>query len=312
MKSCKEKKPKLNEGCLKIFAFIKLLYEDKAYYNDVIEIFKDEINEQSANNIQVNINKYINTLKIFGMKIKKVKNKYKLLSSLYSMPFTLDDIKSISILANSINEFPDKDITDEVESFLNELKMRMDNEDQNTLNALNQTIDYDFSFYYSDMREQIEQCEKICKENYTITVIYKKDNEEIKCKCKPKEVIYDSKNVYLKVYDASARQNYEIPITSILSITRLPQKANPMETSTTVVFIVKNRLAKTYKLKEGERSKGFDEFGHQIIVNNGESFDKLINRLMRYTNSCEIISPKPLREQMIKTINDTISQYEEE
>lgn len=313
MKNCKEKKPKkLNEGCLKIFNFIKLIYEDKAYYNDVIEIFKDEINEQSANNIQVNINKYINTLKIFGIKIKKIKNKYKLLSSLYSMPFTLEDIKSISILANSIDEFPDKDITDEVESFLNEIKMRMDNEDQNTLNALSQTIDYDFSFYYSDMREQIEQCELICKENHIITIIYKKDNEEIKCKCAPKEVIYDSKNVYLKVYDSSVWQNYEIPITSILSITRLPQKANPMETSTTVVFKVKNRLAKTYKLKEGERSKGFDEFGHQIIVNNGESFDKLINRLMRYTNSCEVISPKPLREQMIKTINDTINQYEEE
>lgn len=306
-----KKKPKLNEGCIKIFNFIKLLYEDKAYYNSVIEIFKDEINEQSTNNIQVNLNKYINTLKIFGIKLKKEKNKFKLLSSLYSMEFTLDDIKSISILINSMNNFPNKNLTQEVESFLNEIKMRMDNDAQNTLNALSQTIEYDFSFFYSDIREQIEQCELICKENFIITIIYKKDNEEIKCKCTPKEVIYDSKNVYLKVYDASVRQNYEIPITSILSITRLPLVANPTETSTTVVFKVKNRLAKTYKIKETEKSGGFDEFGNQIIINNGESFDKLIKRLMRYSTNCEICSPKPLREQMIKTINDTISQYDE-
>lgn len=312
MKNNKEKKPKLNEGCIKIFQFIKLLYEDKADYNSVLEIFKDEINEQSTNNIQVNLNKYINTLKIFGIKIKKENNKFKLLSSLYSMPFTLDDIKSINILINSLENFPDKDIIEEVESFLDVIKFRMDSEDQNTLLAINQTEGYDFSFYYANLRDQIEQCEQICKENYIINLIYTKDNEEIKCKCTPKEVIYDSKTVYLKVHDASKRQNYEIPISNILSITRLPQIANQMEMNTTVVFKVKNRLAKTYKLKEEESSDGFDEFGDQIIINKAGNFENLINRLMRYGENCEICSPKYLREQMIQTINDTISQYETE
>lgn len=48
---------KLNRGCLKIFQLLKLLYEDNADYDSVVKIFKDETEGQSANTIQVNLNK---------------------------------------------------------------------------------------------------------------------------------------------------------------------------------------------------------------------------------------------------------------
>ena len=227
------------------------------------------------------------------------------------MPYTLDDIKSINILINSMKNFPDKEITDEVEKFLDVITFRMDSEAQNTLQVLNQTNGYDFSFYYANMREQIEKCEEICKEKYIFNIIYTKNNKEIKCKCTPKEVIYDSKTVYLRIHDPSKRQNYEISLSNILSISRLPQVAKETELNTTAVFKVKNRLAKTYQLKDNEASDGFDEFGNHIIVNRTGNFDSLINRLMRYGENCEVCTPKYLREQMIQTINDTLKQYEE-
>ena len=67
----KKDNPKLNDGCLKIFKLINLLYEDDAEYNKVVDIFKDDVNEQSTNNIQVVLNKYINTLRVFGINIEK-------------------------------------------------------------------------------------------------------------------------------------------------------------------------------------------------------------------------------------------------
>ena len=124
---------KLNEGCLKIFQLLKLLYEDKADYDNVVEIFKDEIEEQTTNNIQVNLNKYINTLKISGIKIKKEKHKYKLLSSLYSMKFSIEDLKSISILVSSLQKFPEVELTEDIKEFVSSLELRMDNEDKNIL-----------------------------------------------------------------------------------------------------------------------------------------------------------------------------------
>ena len=66
---------KLNDGCLKIFEFLKLLYNDEAEYSKVLEIFQDEIKETTTNNIQVTLNKYINTLRVFGLKIKKENGK---------------------------------------------------------------------------------------------------------------------------------------------------------------------------------------------------------------------------------------------
>lgn len=304
----KNDKKKLNDGCLKIFRLLLLLYEDKADYESVIEIFKDDLNEeQSINNIQVVLNKYINALKVFGVKIRKVKNKFKLESSLYSIKFSEDDIKSIVILQNSVENFPDKNISQDIKDFIRILMFRMDNESKNKLNNINNL--YDFSFYYSNLRAQIEQCEQLCKEKFLTTIIYLKNNKEIKCKCTPKEVLYDSKNVYLRVYDMAKRENIDISISNILSVVKLPQIANSTELTTTVVYKLKNRLARTYKVKENEYSDGYDEDGNLTIINKNEPFDKLLKRLMRYTYNCEIISPKTLRNEMIQLINDTLDNY---
>ena len=302
---------KLNEGCLKIFHLLELLYNDKADYDSVVSIFKDEIDETSVNTIQVNLNKYFNTLKIFGIKIKKENNKFKLLSSLYSMNFTIEDLKAISLLTTSVNSFPDIDLTQDVNEFLQSLEARMNNEDKNKLNELKQNTPTDNSFYYTDLREQIKECEQVCKENCKITVIYKKRKKEIHCKCTPKDVVYDSKNAYLKVHDYIKHNLIEIPINSILTIIKSPSVASTIEMNTTVIYKLKNRLAKTYKLKEDETSEGFDEDGNQTIINKSGNIDNLIPRLLRYSYDCEIISPKHLREEMKRIINETISLYEE-
>lgn len=293
---------KLNDGCIKIFKLLILLYEDKADYNSVVEIFKDDLSEQSTNNIQVVLNKYINTLKVFGIKIKKYKNKYTLQSSLYSMGYNIDDLKSISILINSTKNFPDTKITQDLNEFINSLTLRMNNEDKNKLNKLNKN--YDFSFYYSNLRDQIEQCEQICKEKFIINVLYQKNNKEVKCKCTPKEILYDTRNVYLRVYDSVSNANIDIPISNILQISKLPQLAK-----SSLVYKLKNRLAKTYKLKENEYSDGYDKNGYLTVINKNEPFDTLLKRLMRYTYNCEIISPKYLRDQMINLINETLDNY---
>lgn len=305
MKSSK----KLNEGCLKIFQFLLLLYEDKAYYNNVVSIFKDEINEQSANNIQVTLNKYINALKVFGIKIKKVHNQYKLLSSFYSVDFSLDDLKSISILLSSAENFPDKNLSDEINNFVKNIELRMKNEDKNTLSILINSQDYDFSFYYADIKKQVEDCEQLCKENQLLDLIYRKDKKEIRSRCIAKEVLYDSKNVYLRVHDSVKRQTLEIPLNNILSITSLPSVSSGMELNTTIVYKLKGRLAKTYKLKENEYSQGYDEVGNLLVVNKNEPFDKLAKRLMKYSSNCEVISPKFFRDEMLEHINNTLENY---
>lgn len=299
---------KLNDGCIKIFKLLNLLYSDRADYNSVVEIFKDDINEQSTNNIQVILNKYLNTLRVFGLEIEKINNKFVIKNSLYSVLFSPDDLKSISILKKSGNNFPDKEISKNLNEFIQNLTFRMSEEDKSKLISLGKN--YDFSFFYSNLEDKIEQCRQICKDNFVCIILYLKDNEEIKCKCNPKEILYTPESVYLRVYDIIGRENTDIPLSGILSVVKQPQLVNSTELTTTVVYKLKNRLAKTYKMKENEYSDGYDKDGSLIIINKNEPFDNLLGRLMRYSYNCEIISPKHLRSKMKSLIEQTLSNYE--
>ncbi len=307
----KKDNQKLNDGCIKIFKLIKLLYEDKADYQSVIDIFIDDFNEdQTTNNIQVVLNKYLNTLKVFGLNVVKENNKFILKNGLYSIPFSNDDLISIGILTKLSENFPDKDISQNIRKLLQELNFRMDESHKNKLKNISKN--YNFSFFYSNLEDKIDYCKQICKENFVVVIIYLKNNEEVKFKCTPKEIIYEPEGVFLKVYDPISHENINIPITNILTISKQPQIANSTELPTTVVYKLKNRLAKTYKIKENEYSDGYDKDGNLTIINKNEPFDILLKRLMRYSFNCEIISPKHLRIKMLEQINKTLEQYKDE
>lgn len=304
---------KKNESCIKIFQFIKLLYEDDAYYDKVIDIFKDDLKKtQTTNTIQVILNKYINTFKVFGMNVVKEKRKFKLLSSIYSMKFTLDDLKSISILTASINNFPDETLNSELSKFLENIKFRMNNEDKISYENITQSHNYDFSFQYLCLKDQIKKCRELCHSNQILNIVYLKNSKENQSKCTPKDILYDSKNAYFKVYDNITRQNIEIPISKILRIEVHPQIAKANELTQTIVYKLSKRLARTYKLKENERTEGIDTEGCLTIINRGEPTEHLFKRLMRYAECCEILSPKNIRDEFIELINKTLNIYDDE
>ena len=299
---------KINAGCLKIFKLLYLLYEDKAYYQDVVNIFKDEVGNKSANHLQVIVNKNLNALRVFGIKVKKVKNKYQLDSSLLSMKFTDEDIKSINILESVKDNFPDSATKEDLNLFLNQLAIRMSEKDKLKLSQLK--TNYDFSFHYASSKSQIEIVENLCKNSSHVDIIYMKNNKDAECSGEAKEVLYTSKNILFVVADMIKNEKYIIPLSNIYQLKESPSLAARKELTTTVVYKLKNRLAKTYKLKANEYSQGFDENGNQTIVCRDEAFDVLLSRLMRYSYNCEILSPKFLREQMKELIKDTLKNYE--
>ena len=286
---------------------LALLYEDKAYYKDVVEIFTDELEEKSTNNIQVILNKNINVLRVFGIKIRKEKNKYKLCSNLYSMKFSDEDIKAINILAKYAKNFPNKDVQDNIALFVNDIMLRMNNSDK--IKFTNLQDKYDFTFCYSSTKEQINEAERLCKNHLHVNLIYLKNNKNYECRGEAKELIYDPKNVSIVIADIIKNEQYLIPLSNIIQLKESPSAATNKELTTTVVYKLKNRLAKTYKIKSNEYSQGYDDEGNQTIICKNEPFDKLLSRLMRYSYNCEIISPKFLREQMVELINQALNRY---
>mgnify|MGYP007113980078 CR=1 FL=1 len=158
----KKDSQKLNDGCIKIFKLLELLYQDKADYQSVINIFIDDFNEdQTTNNIQVVLNKYLNTLKVFGLNVVKENNKFILKNGLYSIPFTQDDLKTIGILTKLSQNFPDKELSQNLQKLLQELDFRMNENDKNELKNISKN--YNFSFYYQILKIKLTIANKSAK-----------------------------------------------------------------------------------------------------------------------------------------------------
>ena len=90
---------KYNDSCVKMFQFLQMMTEDCADYDRVIELFSGS--KEGKNNPSVTLNKYLNTMKIFGLKIKKYNKKYHLLNP----PVTIDLDRQEQDVVKLLNEF---------------------------------------------------------------------------------------------------------------------------------------------------------------------------------------------------------------
>ena len=77
---------KFNDSCIKLFQFIEMLYDGEVDFKTVINHFSDG-KYDGTSNTHVTLNKYLNALKIFGVKVKKSEHKYTMEVPLYKMKF---------------------------------------------------------------------------------------------------------------------------------------------------------------------------------------------------------------------------------
>lgn len=300
---------KYNDCCIKLFEFIKMLYEDDVELKTVLNLISDG-KYDGTSNTHVTLNKYLNALKIFGIKIKKIKGKYHLNSSLYKMKFTFDDLKSITLLKQALEIMPDGKNKTNFQKFIRALEIRYDENTKSIVQINSATKTLHPTFAQSKMVEQIKQCEKYCQDNQKLEIIFTTEKgEEINLLCSPLEQIYQKRKIGLKVLGNNGTRIYEIPFENIKSVKQLPISSSSQSIPTTVVYKIKNRLAQNYKIRDWERVENFETDGSYIIVNKNEDLDLLIKRLMRYGKECEIISPKFLKEEMINRIDLTLENY---
>ena len=142
-----------------------------------------------------------------------------------------------------------------------------------------------------------------------LNIIYLQNGKEYHAKGIAKDVLFDTKNAYLEMYDTDNNLLLEIPLTNILDLKSDSLKSKHMEKATTITYEISGRLAKTYRLKDNE-SVLENSDGKLIITNKDEPIDKLFKRLMRYSDCCRVISPKSIKERMKNLINETLLQYE--
>lgn len=299
---------KYNDSVLKIFELLKLLSAGEVPFADVINIFADEVDGVKSNS-HVILNKYLNTLKIFGLKIKKKKNTYFLLNTPFSIDLDEDELKAVILLKSASEILPEGKAKESFNKFIKDLEIRFSEQTKQILQSISQDDNFDLSCYFSKFKDRINDCEKFCQEKQKLELAYVCGEEVLSIICTPKEVKYQNRKVCFSVYNQLSRQIFDIPIDSITSIRQLPTISSAPEISMTVVFKLKGLLAKSYKLKEWEYAKGYDEHENLTVINTNEDIDVLFARLMKYADNCVIISPKFLKERMITLIDKTLENY---
>lgn len=299
---------KYNDSCIKIFTLLKLLLNDEAEYSEVMNIFAEEAKKDNST-FPVILNKYLNTLKIFGIKVSKIKNKYHLLNMPFNMDFGLDDIKSILLLKSAINILPNIKSKENLEKFIKSIEIRYSENTKTLARLIESNINHDLSFYFAKFHDQIIECERLCNEKNKLEILYVSNEKESTIICSPKEIKYQNRKVCLSVYNQVSRHVFDIPIDNIKSIKKLPTITTAKDISLSVVYKLKGRLAESYKLKEWEYSKGIDSDGNLVVVNENEDPDVLLSRLMKYAENCVVCTPKFMRDRMRELIDKVIENY---
>lgn len=301
---------KYNEACIKVFDVLKLLSNGTAKYRDIIELFNGSEKSDNAG-ANVILNKYLNTLKIFGINIYKSKNIYYLQNSIFSINLDNNDIKMLKKLKNASGILHNIKQKENFERFIKDIELRLTRAAKETLYSGSfedaDSINYEYVEKYKTLITRLENC---CLENQKLELDFTLDYKNYKVLCEPKEIIYKNQKAYLSVFNHLSRQVFDVPIDAITEVKQLPVLSKIKETSATVVYKIKDDLAKSYQLKEWETCDGrFDEQGWLTIVNHNEDFDELLKRLMRYGSNCIVVSPKTFRESMIEAIDDTLKNY---
>lgn len=301
---------KYNDSCIKIFSLIKLLLNDDAEYSKVMSIFAEEASA-NLSTFPVILNKYLNTLKIFGIKVKKVKNKYYLLNMPFNIDFTANDVKAVQLLKSACEMIPNAKSKEILLTFIKAVEMRYNETAKSVVTSSNIDMHPDLTFYFSKFHDQILECEKLCSEKKKLEILYLTEDKESTIICSPKEVKYQNRKVCFSVFNQLSRQVFDIPIDNIKSIKQLPTLSSTQNVSMSVVYKLKGRLAEAYKLKEWEYSNGYDSNGNLIVVNSNEDPDVLLSRLMKYGENCILVTPKFMKDRMRELIDKVLNNYNE-
>ena len=306
-----KKSNKYSDTSIRVLEMLKILSKNNISTQEIINHFE----KIDANNkIYTNeaILKYINTLKVFGFKFDKTKDKYILLNPPVQFNFNETDLKTLSLIESFSKFLPEENIKSDVHIFLQELERRFSDKTKLLSNNIkkNTQRNINFNYNYTKYKEQIKEFEQFCSNEQKIKISYKDKNKiETSAIVEPLEIKYVENQVYLSIYNPLSAQIQDINFNNIIKIRQLPLRLNTNKIWSSVAYLLKEDLAKNYKLRESEKLLQSNPDGSIVVTNQKEDRILLLRRLMRYGENCEVISPKDLRVEMAKKIESVLNNY---
>jgi len=282
----------MNAGLIinkKIYQMIKILLEKELTRQELIK--------------EINISikafyKYLEELKKTGFNILKYNECFKITTFKNTLILNKNQINTLAyLLLISLNMMPDNDFL----IIKNAINMLLINSDEATFSEVYNKFDlYQKNSLFQKYEEKIDLVQKYINQNENVIVYISKNVINII----PKELIWQSKTIFLRYFDLTLNKQEKIEIDKIHKIssakTKLIEKSNK-----DTIFELYNSLAKKYLLKKEEYI--IDSTKEKIVIGNTtNNKEKLFRRLMRYDTLCKVIFPKKDVQEMFETIKKSL------
>lgn len=298
------------ESCVKVFELLQLLLRGDATNSEITKLFEDS--EQTSNTACVTLNKYINTLKIFGINIVKDGGHYKILNPPYKINLSEAEQKGFYELYNFADSFGES--FESVKNFLKCIEARFSEINQKDMKREKSKNNSNFNFYYEKFMRKIEICTKFCTEDYKAEIIYYKpgSKKESIIQAKPEKIVFNKNKAKLCVLNLSNREMISIDINKIIDLRQMSNKiTSNFRFNKTIIFRLSGRLAENYTLRKWEYLDDFDDEGNKIFINKDEDENELLRRVLKYNTSCKILSPQSFKDKLLEEIDKTLALYEQ-
>lgn len=298
------------ESCVKVFELLNLLLRGDTTNSEITKLFEDA--GQFSNTACVTLNKYINTLKIFGINVIKDSGHYKILNPPYKINLSEAEQNGFYELYDCAEGFGEN--FDIVIDFLKSIEARFSENNQMSVKREQSKNNSNFNFYYKKFMKKIEICTRFCTEDYKAEIVYYKNGskKESIIQAKPEKLLFNKNKVKLCVFDLSNKELISIDINKIIDIRQMPNKIlSNLRLNNTIIFCLSGRLAENYTLRRWEYLDDFDNEGNKTFVNKDEDENELLRRILKYNTSCKILSPKSFKNKLLEEVDKTLALYDE-
>ncbi|MBQ7450263.1 hypothetical protein IJS77_02505 [bacterium] len=288
---------KSSDSSSRVALLLRELINRPLDYDDIIKLFDEK--KKKPVYTKVALSKYINTLRTLGLQIKRSEKKYTLLTFLYQIVLTDKEVQAFNNLETTVLKYGTRK---EMSIYYN-LKVKIlkffDAESQKKLSNYVQRC------LVTKLGVKINTFGKFCDDGQNIKIRYKGEIFTVE----PRQILFIDNDVYFECIDVKNLKIRKLLLEKVTFIKLLPQKNKNKLFSNSVIYEITDRLARNYKLKEGETSL-VEEENRKVIKVEKEDYELLAKRLIRYKNYCKILQPVEFQKYFENFTDKILSLYE--
>ena len=301
-------------AALRVFETLKCLIQKPSDVNDIIEYLEKLDSSDGKAYSKGVVYKYLTTLKFAGIDIVRQKCRYKVKNLPFKIQLDKENLNSLALLEKILDFTPENELVENLQNLFYNIKIRCDFESIDNRSIEKQITEQFKNHRANDKQiEILRKYEKYCKDKLKLQIeYYNVFNEKCNVICEPLEAKYEDEMVLLNTFCEHPNQYLELNSNQIINIKQTPLSCRSREDNITysTVFTLKGRLAQRYIPREEEiRMDQGENDEIKTYSNKIESKERLFLRLMRYSESCKINTPKTDREKMKRLIADTLKNY---